>query len=78
MRHPILSQPKRIFVYIMAWLFLAMIQFVFLYTYFSSPWLALLVDILIQNSLLAFFFLGFWYEKNTASPLRSQFETFTE
>ena len=29
MRHPILSQPKRIFVYIMAWLFLAMIQFVF-------------------------------------------------
>lgn len=61
MRHPILSQPKRIFVYIMAWFFLAMIQFVFLYTYFSSPWFVLLVDILIQNSLLAFFFLGFWY-----------------
>lgn len=61
MRHPILSQPKRVLVYIMAWFVLALIQFGFLFYYFSSPWVALLGDICIQNSFLAFLLLGFWY-----------------
>jgi two-component system LytT family sensor kinase len=61
MRHPILKDRNRIFIYIFLWILVAVFQYIFIEDAFEGYSLRILLTCLLQNFILGAMYLGAWF-----------------
>jgi two-component system, LytTR family, sensor kinase len=68
MQNPLLKNKKATLLYLTIWLAIAGLELCFGFYYYKLPFKTLLLDVLLQQGLLAFIYLGLWYPLRFFNP----------